>query len=179
MPRVWQSGDNGEATKAGHPQQIVQFRNARGSDVKFRGEVFRSGKTTTGIYVPPEVMTELASGKRPAVNITINDFTYRNTVGGWEGRPVLSVSAEVRTKAGIAAGDEVEVTLELDTEPREVTVPPDLAAALAEDPAVQQRFDALSYSKKRGIVLPIEDAKTDETRQRRIEKAVAMLREGA
>ncbi len=96
--------------------------------MKFRGEVFRSGKTTTGIYVPPEVMTELASGKRPAVKITINDFTYRNTVGVWEGRPVLSISAEVRAKAGIGAGDEVDVTLELDTEPREVTVPPDRAA---------------------------------------------------
>lgn len=145
--------------------------------MKFRGTVFPSGKNTTGIHVPPDVMTGLGAGKRPPVKITINGYTYRSSVGTWEGNPVLSVSAEVRAKAGIAAGDEVDVDVEHDTEPREVTVPPDLAAALAEDPTVQQRFDALSYSNKQRIVLPIEDAKTDETRQRRIAKAVSTLRE--
>lgn len=145
--------------------------------MQFRATVFQSGKTTTGISVPPEVMSELGSGKRPAAKITINGYTYRSTVGIWEGKPVLSVSVDVRAKAGIAAGDEVEVEVELDNEPREVTVPPDLAAALAEDPAVQQRFEARSDSNKRRTVLSIEDARTDKTRQRRIAKAVSSLRE--
>lgn len=147
--------------------------------MKFQATVLQSGKNTTGIPVPPEVVAELGAGKRPAVKVTVNGYTYRNTVATWEGMPMLSVSAEVRARAGIAGGDEVEVDLELDTEPRVVTVPPDLAAALAEHPAARDRFAALSYSNQRRIVLPIEDAKTAETRQRRIAKAVSTLRDEA
>ena len=77
----------------------------------------------------------------------------------------------------IAAGDEVEVELALDIEPREVTVPADFAAALNADAVAQQMFDKLSYSHKRQHILTIEGAKTAETRQRRIEKALAMLRD--
>jgi uncharacterized protein YdeI (YjbR/CyaY-like superfamily) len=72
----------------------------------------------------------------------------------------------------------VDVEIELDTEPREVTVPPDLAAALAHDPQARTSFEGLSYSQKRSYVLPIEQAKTAETRERRIAKAIGMLQEG-
>ncbi len=146
--------------------------------MRFRTTVFLGGKTATGMEVPDDIVTALGSGKRPAVRVTINDFTYRSTVAPMSGKFFLPVSAEVREHAGVAAGDEIDVTLELDTDPREVTVPPDLAAALDGDADAKRCFAGLSYSNKRRIVLSIEDAKTAETRQRRIEKAVGVLREG-
>ena len=91
---------------------------------------------------------------------------------------MLPISEENRTSSGVAAGDEVEVDIELDTEPREVTVPSGLAEALGRDVDAKQFFDVLSYSQKQRYVLPIEQAKTTETRQRRIAKALSMLREG-
>ena len=91
---------------------------------------------------------------------------------------MLGVSAEVRERAGVAAGDEVDVELELDTEPREVTVPPDFADALDRDADAKRFFDGLSFSHKQRYVLSIEGAKTAETRQRRIAKAISALREG-
>lgn len=144
----------------------------------FRTTVELGGKTATGIRVPPEVVAALGSGKKPAVRVTINGYTYRSTVAVYGGEFFLPVSAEVRAGAGVAAGDEIEVVVELDTEPREVVVPHDLAAALDGDPAARQFFDSLSYSNKRRVVLGIEDAKTAETRQRRIVKSVEKLREG-
>ncbi len=144
----------------------------------FRTKVELGGKTATGIQVPPEIVAGLGAGKKPAVLVTINSYTYRSTVATMGGVFMLPVSAEVRERAGVAAGDEVEVTLELDTAPREITVPPDLAAALDGEPEAKRFFDRLSYSNKRRIVEPIGDAKTAETRQRRIDKAIANLREG-
>ena len=141
----------------------------------FRSTVQLGGKTATGIEVPPEVIAELGPQKRPAVRVTIGDYTYRTTVGVMGGRFLLPLSAEHRAASGLAAGDEVEVALELDTEPREVEVPPDLEAAFARTPAARDAFAALSYSHKRRHVLAIDDAKTPETRQRRIEKCIAML----
>jgi Bacteriocin-protection, YdeI or OmpD-Associated/Domain of unknown function (DUF1905) len=144
--------------------------------MKFRAAVELSGKSATGIEVPAEVVDALGSGKRPAVRATINGFTYRSSVGSMGGRFLLPVSAQIRTGAGVAAGDEVEVDLELDTEPRTVTVPADLAAALDADPAARRAFDGLSYSHQLRYVQPIEDAKSAETRQRRIDKTVSELR---
>jgi len=138
----------------------------------------QSGKTTTGIEVPEEVVTALGSGKRPPVRVTINDYTSRSAVAVMGGRFMPGVSAEVREAAAVAGGDELDVDVELDTEPREVTVPPDLAAALDDEPDARRYFDGLSYSSKSRHVLAIEGAKTDETRQRRIAKSVGMLREG-
>ncbi len=120
----------------------------------------------------------LGQGKRPPVLVTIDGYTYRNTVAVMGGVYMIGVSAAHRAAAGVAAGDEVEVDLELDTEPRVVTVPDDFAAALAVDTDAQRTFDAASYSNRQRIVLSIEDARTDETRQRRIAKSVAALHEG-
>lgn len=147
--------------------------------MKFSTTIELGGKTATGMRIPAEIVASLGSGKKPAVRVTINGYTYRSTVAVYGGEFMLPVSAEVRAGAGISAGDKVEVTIELDTEPREVTVPPDLAAALDVDAAARQFFDGLSYSNKRRIILSIEDAKTPETRQRRIDKAVEKLREGS
>jgi hypothetical protein len=146
--------------------------------MKFRATIELSKKTATGISVPDEVMTSLGSSKRPAVRVTIGDYMYRTTVGSMGGKYMIPVSAEVRTGAGVAAGDEVNVDIELDTEPRELAVPEDFSEALDGKAEAKQFFEGLSYSNKRRLVLTIEEAKTAETRQRRIDKAICLLSEG-
>jgi hypothetical protein len=146
--------------------------------MRFHSVVQLGGKTATGIPVPEEVVTSLGSSKRPPVRVTINGHTYRSTLASRSGQFMLPISAENRSSAGVAAGDEVEVDIELDTAPREVTVPPDLAEALERDVDAKRFFEELSYSQKQRHVLPIEQAKTAETRHRRIAKALSMLREG-
>lgn len=146
--------------------------------MRFRAAIQLSGKTATGIRVPPEVVADLGAGKRPAVSVTINGYTYRSTIAPMGGEHMLPVSAEVRAGAGVGAGDAVEVDVELDTAPREVTVPPDFAEALDGDAEARRFFEGLSYSNKRRIVLSIEEAKSADTRQRRIAKAAADLHEG-
>lgn len=146
--------------------------------MRFRAAIQLGGKTATGIQVPPEVVTNLGTSKRPPVRVTINGHTYRSTVASMGGAFMLPVSAEVRRRAGIVAGDQVDINIALDIEPREVAVPPDFAEALDGDTDARRFFDGLSYSNKRRLVISIEDAKTAETRQRRVAKAVATLREG-
>jgi hypothetical protein len=146
--------------------------------MRFHARLELAGKTATGFEVPADVVDGLASGRRPAVRVTINGYTFRNTVATMGGRYMVGVSAENRKGAGVGAGDEVDIDLELDTEPREVTVPADLAAALDQDPAARRTFDGLSYSNKRAHVSSVEDARTDTTRQRRIGKAIETLRAG-
>ena len=146
--------------------------------MRFRATLETEGKTATGINVPAEVVEALGGGKRPRVTVTINGHTYRSSVAVLGGRYMLGVSAENRAAAGVEGGQDVDVELELDTAPREVTVPPDFAAALAAEPAAQATFDGLSYSNKSWHVLQIDGAKTDETRQRRIAKSVEALRDG-
>jgi hypothetical protein len=136
------------------------------------------GKTATGFQVPDDVVTALGSGKRPPVRVTIGKHTYRSTVAPMGGAYWIGVSAENRLAAGVGAGDTLAVVLELDTEPREVAVPADFAAALDDDSAARKKFDSLSYSHKRQHILAIEGAKAEETRQRRIAKAIATLSQG-
>lgn len=145
---------------------------------EFRTTIAQTGKTTTGIQVPEAVVEALGSGKRPPVKVTINGYTYRSSVAVMGGRYMVSLSAEHRAGAGVGGGDEVDVVLELDTAPRTVDVPSDLAAALDAKPEARRTFDGLSYSKKSWHVLQAEGAKTDETRQRRIAKSVDMLKHG-
>jgi hypothetical protein len=146
--------------------------------MKFRTTVELGGKTATGLPVPAEVVAELGAGKRPAVRVTIGSHTYRSTIAPRGGVFMLPLSAENRAGAGVAAGDEVDVTVELDDEPREVAVPDDLAAALAGDDAARAEFERLPYSHQLRHVLAVEGAKAAETRQRRVDKALEMLREG-
>jgi len=146
--------------------------------VRFRTTILQAGKTATGFEIPDGIIAALGRGKRPAVTVTINGYTYRNTVAVLGGVFMIGVSAENRAGAGVAGGDEVDVDLELDTAPREVTVPADFAAALDRDADARRTFDGLSYSNRQWHVLSIEGAKTDETRQRRIAKSIDALREG-
>ncbi len=142
----------------------------------FKAKVLQTGKNTTGIPVPLPIVEALGAGKRPPVRVTINGYSYRTTVGVMGGKLLLSVSAEVRAAAGVAGGDAVEVGLALDTAPREVPVPVELRKALERDAAAWRAFDALSPSRKQRYTLPIEKAKTAETRQRNVEKALGELR---
>jgi hypothetical protein len=146
--------------------------------MKFRSTIEGSGKTAAGIHVPDEIVVALGAGKRPAVRVKIGKHAYRSTVATMAGRFMVPVSVENRSLAGVSAGDEVDVTLELDTEKRRVEVPPDFAAALAEDKAAQKTFDGLNYSEQRWFVLGIVGAKKSETRERRIAAAVERLHSG-
>lgn len=143
--------------------------------MRFHATIALNGKTATGIEVPADVLAALGPGKRPKVTVTINGYSYPSTVGVMGGRSLLPVSADVRAKAGVAAGDEVDVDVEPDTAPRTVEVPADLAQALDRVPAARAAFGRLSYSGQQRYVLGIEQAKTAETRQRRVAKAVAEL----
>jgi len=146
--------------------------------VRFRATILQTGKTTMGFEIPPAVVESLGAGKRPPVTVTINGYTYRNTVAVMGGAYMIGVSSEHRGPAGVSGGQEVDIDLALDTAPREVEVPSDLTAALDADPAARATFDKLSYSNKSWHVLQATGTKNPETRARRIEKSVAALREG-
>lgn len=146
--------------------------------MRFHTTLLQAGGTATGIRIPDEIVESLGAGKRPPIRVTINGYTYRNTVAVYGGEYLVGVSAEHRAGAGVAGGDEVDVDIELDTAPREVSVPADFAAALDAEPNARRTFDGLSYSNKSWHVLQVQGAKSDETRQRRIAKSVDALREG-
>ena len=145
--------------------------------MRFRTKILPAGKTAAGIEVPAKVVAALGSSKRPPVRATINGFTYRSTVAVMGGKFMLGISNEVRKSAGVAAGDTVDIDLELDTEAREVPIPPDFAAALGRSVKAKKFFEGLSYSKKLRLVIPI-DVKDPETRKRRISETVARLSSG-
>ncbi len=143
--------------------------------MKFRAKVIPSGNATA-VEVPAHVMKALGPGARPLIAVTINGHTWRSRVALMRGRCLVGISAANRAASRIAEGNDVEVDLELDTEPRVVPEPPDLATALNDDPQARAAFDRLPYGLKRKHVVAIEQAKDSEVRQRRIAKLVATLR---
>lgn len=146
--------------------------------MKFHTTIKQSDGTATGIVIPDEVVTTLGAGKKPPVKMSVNGYSYRSTVATIDGRFMVGFSADHRAASGLKGGDEVDVEIELDTEPRTVEVPADLQLALDAEPAAQATFDKLSNSLKGYHVYQVTSAKTDETRQRRIEKSISTLREG-
>ena len=146
--------------------------------MRFRTTVELGGKTATGLPVPDEVVAALGPGRRPAVRVTIGGHSYQTTVAPMGGRYFVPLSAEHRTAANVAAGDAVEVEIELDSEPRQVSVPADLADALSADPAAQSFFDSLAPSHRKEWVRWIEEAKKPETRTTRILRTVSALQRG-
>ena len=146
--------------------------------MRFPTTLRATGGTTTGLVVPPEVVDQLGSGKRPKVTVTLNGTSFRTTVAPMGGEYWVGVSAANRALTGVAAGDDLDVELELDNAPREVEVPEDLAAALRVTPEAGAAFARLSYSHQRAHVEAVTGAKKPETRQRRVAKAVEMLTEG-
>ncbi|WP_212833655.1 YdeI/OmpD-associated family protein [Catellatospora sp. TT07R-123] len=143
--------------------------------MKFR-TVVEPPEPMRGLEVPPEVVSALGGGARPAVTITVGGHSWQSRVAIMRGRHLLGLSNANRLAAGVAIGEEVEVEVELDTEPRVVAEPADFAKALDDDPVARAAYDKLAYSHKREHVHAIESAKKPETRQRRIEKAIATLR---
>jgi len=143
--------------------------------MKFRAKVLLAGKTATGVEVPAKIVEDLGSTKRPLVRVTINGYTYRSAIAPMGGTFMLGISEEVRNNANVKAGDSIDVQVELDTQPRDVVVPPELAQALAKNAKAKKYFDSLSYSGKVRLVAPIANGKTAETRERNLAKAIKEL----
>jgi hypothetical protein len=144
--------------------------------VKFNTTLLQTGNNT-GIDVPAEVVAALGSGKKPAVMVRIGSYSYRSTIAVMGGRNLIAFSADRRKETGLKGGDAIEVELELDTAPRQVLVPDDLAAELAAAPGAKASFDELSYSNQLRHVLSVTEAKTADTRQKRIANVLAALGE--
>jgi len=143
--------------------------------MEFRTNLLQLGNNV-GIEVPQAVIDELGAGKKPPVAITINGvYSLRGTVAVMGGKYLVSFNAAHRAASGFSGGDDVVIAIEHDTAPRDVEVPPALADALAANPAAAATFAALSNSKKKIHTLSVEGAKTDETRDRRVAKAIAEL----
>lgn len=132
-------------------------------------------KNTSGIEVPAEVIEALGAGKKPPVKVTIGDYSYRSTVAVMGGKYLISLSQAHREASGLQGGDTVDITLELDTEPRTVEVPEDLAAALAAKPGAREAFDKASPSARKEFVRQVVEAKAQDTRERRIAAIVAKM----
>ncbi|MFJ9520988.1 YdeI/OmpD-associated family protein [Kitasatospora sp. NPDC101801] len=143
--------------------------------MKFRARV-EPPEPMRGLEVPPEVVAALGGGARPPVTITVDGHSWKSRVAILRGRHLLGLSNANRQAAGVAVGDEVEVEVVLDTEPRVVVEPPDFARALDDDPVARAAYDNLTPGRKQEHVRAVESAKRPETRQRRIEKAIAALR---
>lgn len=146
--------------------------------MKFRATVELGGKTATGIEVPEDVVAALGSGSRPAVTVTVGGHSYRTTVARMGGRFLVPLSAENRTAADVAAGDQVDVDIQPDTAPRQVEVPADLTDALAKDHAARATFDGLSFTHRKEWVRWVEEAKKPATRATRLAKTVESLHAG-
>ena len=143
--------------------------------ITFHTTILRTGKNTAGIQVPEEIIEKLGSSKRPLVRVTIKEYTYRSAVAVMGGKFMLGVSAENRQAAGVQGGEEVDVTIELDLEPRIVELPDDLKAALTEAGALKT-FENSAPSMRKEYVRQVTEAKAQETRGRRIVKIVEKLR---
>ncbi|ODR15682.1 YdeI/OmpD-associated family protein [Mycolicibacterium porcinum] len=142
--------------------------------MKFSTVMFQDGNNT-GIEVPADVVEALAGGKRPAVVVDVNGYRYRSTIAPMGGKFLIPFSAERRRESGIGGGDAIDVELTVDTEPRTVTVPDDLRAALDGAPGAAAHWERLSYSRQKAHVAQVEGAKAAETRARRISKVIADL----
>ena len=144
-------------------------------EYKFNTVVKSEGKTAAGIAVPPEIVEALGSGRNPKVKVSVNGYAFRGTVQVSNGRFMLSFSSDKREASGVKGGDPVEVTLELDTEPRTVEVPEDLSAALSAKAGAMEAFEALAYSRRKEFVRQVNEAKAQETRARRIAGIVSQV----
>jgi hypothetical protein len=145
-------------------------------ETAFRATILKDKeKNATGIQVPGEVVAALGSGKKPKVKVSLNGYCYRTTVAVMGNAFILPLSAENRKAAGVKGGDILDVTLELDTEPRTVEVPDDLVAALSIKPGARAGFDALPYSVRKEFVRQVESAKAQETRDRRVATIAAKI----
>ena len=143
----------------------------------FDAELERVGKTSARLRVPVD-LKEIFGRARPPLKVTVEGHTWRTTPGVYGGVAYIGLNKDVRSAAGVDAGDRVRVTMELDTEPRTVAVPADLRSALEADPKAKAAFADLSFTHGREYVEWIEEAKRPETRARRIAGTVDGVRQG-
>ena len=153
---------------------ISKDASKKSKPITFHTAILQTGKNTAGIQVPDEVIEKLGAGKQPLVRVTINKYTYRSAVAVMGGKYMISFNPEHRKAAGVQGGDEANVTLELDLEPRTVEIPGDLRDALTKANALDS-FEKLAPSMKKEYVRQVEEAKAQETRERRITKIVEKL----
>ena len=158
-------------------EAISQNSSKKSKRLTFHTTILQTGKNTAGIQVPEEIMEKLGAGKRPLVRVTINKYTYRSAVAVMGGKYMISFNPEHRKASGVQGGDETDVTLELDLEPRTVEIPKDLKAALIKARALDA-FEKSAPSMKKEYVRQVEEAKAQETRERRITKIVEKLSAG-
>lgn len=142
--------------------------------MKFTTTIFQIGNNT-GIEVPAEVIESLGTSKRPPVKVTVNGYSYRSTVAVMEGKFLIPLSAEHRKNSQVQGREVHEITLELDTEPREVVLPEDMRIMLRANPEADAFYQSLAPSLKKKALLLIEAAKTEATRTKRIAKIVEDL----
>ena len=145
---------------------------------RFTATLVPRGPAAAIVLEADQVATVGEGAKRFPVVATVNDHTWRTTVTRMRGEFLVGLNRAVRQEAGVDAGDTVEVEIELDTAPREVVVPDALAKALARDHSARAAFDALAYTHRKEYARWIAEAKRDETRERRVAKALSMLRDG-
>jgi hypothetical protein len=146
---------------------------------RFRAELRSAGDSGgAGFDVPLEVAAALSDAKRPPVTVTVNGHEFRTRLAVYSGQPMVGVSKANRAAVGVDVGDTFDVLLALDTAPREIDVPLDLADALAGDSAAAATFDRLSFSHRREYVQWITEAKRPETRARRVAGTLDRLTEG-
>lgn len=142
--------------------------------MKFQTIIFQKGNNL-GIEVPENVIELLSAGKRPQVVVELKGYTYRSTVGVMEGKFLIPLNSEHRKKVEITGGETVEVSLNLDTEPRTVELPQGLKGELNINKTALEFFDSLPPSSKKKIVVLLETAKTEDTFNKRLGKIVADL----
>jgi hypothetical protein len=148
------------------------------AEQRFHTTILQSDKTATGIVIPNDVVIALGAGKKPPVRVTLNGYTYRSSIATINGRFMVGVSADVRAASGVKGGDDVDVTIDVDTAPREVTIPDDLAAALGKEPDAKRFYDTLNYSLRKMHAESVATARSPETRERRLAKVVELMRAG-
>ena len=147
----------------------------KATPIIFHTTILKTGKNTTGIAVPEEIIEKLGSSKRPLVRVTIKKYMYQSAVAVMGGKFMIALSADNRQAAGVQGGEEVEITIELDNEPRKVEIPKDLKSALIEADALKA-FENSAPSMRKEYVRQVEEAKAQETRERRISKIVEKLK---
>ena len=146
--------------------------------IHFKTQLQPRGPAAAVILDDAQVAAVGEGAKRFPVVATVNGYTWRTSVMRMGGEFLLGLNKEVRQGAGAEAGDEVDVTVELDAAPREVEVPDALAAALATDPEAKASFDRMAFTHRKEYARWIADAKQEQTRQRRVAQALEMIRAG-
>lgn len=147
-------------------------------DIKFRAQLQRRGPAAAVVLDEEQVAAVGEGAKRFPVVATVNGYTWRTSVARMGGEFLVGLSREVREGAGVEAGDEVEVSIELDQAPREVDVPAALATALAADGEAAAAFERMAFTHRKEYARWVAEAKRDETRERRVAQAVEMIRSG-